>query len=381
MDFPTFDGLLRGFQQTVSTEHNLPDLTVSGGRVDAPIVVLVHGIGGNAAHWADPVSLNASSTWLFNLAADPDTHISGIGSSPPYAPGSVTSWCQLLANEGITYVTWSLTNPNDLLEFSVADAVAVLRGLEERVFAPYEADVAANGGSVPPLVILCHSRGGLVTRAALKQLGSAGVPHLRKVVTLCTPHGGSYMPRLAEDYNTTLSTSLSFDSLAQGLPGPLKRVVGGRITPLLGDMANRVRTALLHSFGTLAQGPGFVELDPTSGTMQSLVAGEQPFPNVQYHGFAGSDPTFIHFYLCELGHAFHLLATASPFLVEQIARIPGIAEQYGGLAELSHGDSAVGQESSKWPTAFGASHQVVSLNHMQALIDPALQRQVLDLIR
>ncbi len=381
MDFPTFDGLLRGFQQEIGTAHNLPDLTVSGGRVDAPVVVLVHGIGGNAMHWADPIGLSASSTWLFNLAAEPGTHVSGIGSSPPYAPGSVTSWCQTLANEGFTYVTWSLTNPNDTLDYSVADTIAVLRGLEERVFAPYEADVAANGGSVPPLVILCHSRGGLVTRAALKQLGSAGVPHLRKVVTLCTPHGGSFMPRLASDYNTTLGTSLDFDDLAQGLPGPLKHVVGKRITPLLEDMANRVRTALLHSFGTLAQGPGFAELDPASDTMHALVRDEQPLPNVQYHGFAGSDPTFIHFYLCELGRAFHLLATASPFLVEQIARIPGVGEQYGGLAELSRGDSAVGQESSKWPAAFGASHRVLSLNHMQALIDPTLQRQVLDLIR
>ena len=38
---------------------------------------------------------------------------------------------------------------------------------------------AAGGGDPPPLVLLCHSRGGLVARAALKALGAAGVPHLR----------------------------------------------------------------------------------------------------------------------------------------------------------------------------------------------------------
>jgi len=380
MDQPTFEGLLNDFQQHCSGENTLPDLAVATGRLDAPIVVLIHGIGGNAQHWADPVGLNPADTWLFDLNVQPHG-ASGLGSSPPYQPGSVTAWVQLLRNEGITAVTWSQSQPGDLIQYAVTEAVAVLSALEQRVFTLYDQDVAASGGALPPLLLLCHSRGGLVARAALKQLGSGGVPHLRKVITLCTPHHGSYMPKLADTYNSTLSNQMDFSSLGHNLPGPLGSMLGHRIDPILAELANRVREALLHSFGTLAQGPGFDELDPQSAMLQELADGEQPLPGVRYYGFGGTNPTFIHFYLCEMGHTVHLLGTASAFLVEQLARIPGVADRFGGLAELDKGDSAVGPESSTWPDAFGAPHQTFAVNHMQALIDPALQQATLQALR
>jgi len=381
MDQGTFEGLLSDFQQHCSSENNLPDLTASVGRLDAPVVVLVHGIGGNAQHWTDPISLNPNDTWLFDRNATPPTHTSGIGSSPPYQAGSVTAWGQTLHDAGISYVVWSQTHPNDLLQYSIGEAATVLTALEQHLFAPYEQDIATNGGTVPPLVILCHSRGGLVTRGALKQLGSAGVPHLRKVITLCTPHHGSFMPALADAYNNTLSNTINFSTLGHDLPGPIAHLVQGRIAPMLADVANHVRQALLHTFGVLAEGPGFDELAPASATMQALAQDEQPFPGVQYYAFGGSNPAFIDFFLIEAGRAFHLLATASPWLVEQLARIPGVANEFGGLEELSHGDSAVGPASSHWPDAYNASYQAFPVNHMQALIDPALRAATLQAIQ
>ncbi len=68
-------------------------------------------------------------------------------------------------------------------------------------------------------------------------------------------------------------------------------------------------------------------------------------------------------------------------VVEQLARIPGVADRFGGLAELDKGDSAVGPESSTWPDVFGAPHQTFAVNHMQALIDPALQQATLQALR
>jgi len=281
----------------------------------------------------------------------------------------------------MTCITWSQTRSDDLLQYAVAETTGVLAALEARVFAPYAADVAANGGTVPPLILLCHSRGGLVARAALKGLGAAGVPHLRQVVTLCTPHHGSYMPKLAATYNDTLSNAIDLGPLGHRLPGPVRAVVERRLDPLLTDLANRVRVALLHSFGTLAQGPGFLELDPQSATLTALADGEGPLPDVRYVGFGGTDPTFVHYYLCEAGQTVHLLATASAFIVEQLARLPGVADAFGGLAELSAGDSAVGAASSTWPEQFGATHQTFPVNHMGALIDPALQQAVLQALR
>ena len=161
----------------------------------------------------------------------------------------------------------------------------------------------------------------------------------------------------------------------------MRAVIERRLDPLLADLANRVRVALLHSFGTLAQGPGFPELDPQSATLVALADGESALPGVRYVGFGGTDPTFIHYYLCEAGQTVHLLATASAFLVGQIARLPGVDARFGGLAELGAGDSAVGAVSSHWPDAFGASHQTFPVNHMGALVDPALQQAVLQAIQ
>jgi pimeloyl-ACP methyl ester carboxylesterase len=380
MDQATFEGLVADFQQHCRAEQGLPDLTAVPGNPDAPVVVLIHGIGGNAQHWADPVSLNPDETWLFDLASSPKGG-DGIASSPPYAPGSARSWIQALREAGLTAVTWSQAKSDDLLQYATAEAVAVLRAIEAKVFVPLDQAAAAGSGAAPPLVLLCHSRGGLVARAALKDLGAGGVPHLQQVVTLCTPHHGSYMPKLAAAYNTTLGDAVNFDALSDRVPRPFRHLVDQRLEPLLADLANRVRVALLHSFGTLAQGPGFDELDPDSATLRSLADGETPLPGVRYAGFGGTDPTFVHFYLVLAGRAFHLLATASAFLVEQLARLPGVASAFGGLAELSAGDSAVGPESSKWPQAFNAPHQTVPLNHMQALIDPALQQAVLQTLR
>ena len=380
MDQTAFASLLDAFQQQCRGAGALPDLTATAEQPDAPIVVLIHGIGGNARHWTDPAGLDPNQTWLFDLAARPEG-ARGLAASPPYQPGSVTPWTRALADAGLTCITWSQARADDLLQFAVAEATGVLAALEAQVFAPYAADVAANGGSVPPLIVLCHSRGGLVARAALKGLGATGVPHLRQVITVCTPHHGSYMPALAATYNDTLSNAIDLSALGHNLPGPVRAVIERRLDPFLSELANRVREALLHSFGTLAQGPGFPELDPQSAALVELAEGESSLPGVRDIGFGGTDPTFIHYYLCEAGQTVHLLATASAFLVEQIARLPGVAARFGGLAELSAGDSAVGAVSSHWPDAFGASHQTFPVNHMGALVDPALQQAVLQAIR
>ena len=58
-----------------------------------------------------------------------------------------------------------------------------------------------------------------------------------------------------------------------------------------------------------------------------------------------------------------------------------VATNYGGHAEMLKGDSAVGLTSSQWPGAFRAHHQELKANHKQALVDPALQQAVLQVIR
>lgn len=381
MDQAKFESLLADFKQHSSTDNSIFDLEAKAGSYTSPLVLLVHGIGGNAQHWFDPSTMNVNDTWLFDLTSHPTTKKVGLSTSIPYQPQNVTSWTNFLNQNSITYVNFSQAKAGDLLEYATKEVVDLLTGLEEKVFQPFAQDATANNEPVPPLIILCHSRGGLVTRAALKQLGSSGTPHLKKVITLCTPHHGSFMPRLSNDYNNTLHQQLDFTHLADALPGPIRSFFKQHILDFFNDLSNQVRQALLHSFGTLAQSPGFDELIPESPTLQALKQDEQPLPGVQYYSFGGSNPTFVNFFLSLAGQTFKLLETASPLLVDMLSRIPGIHDTYGGLAELSRGDSAVSQTSSRWPDTFQALHQDLHLNHMQALVDPALQQSVLQTIR
>lgn len=380
MDQAKFEGLLREFQARCSKQHTIRDLTTVPGAANAPIVVLVHGIGGDARHWSNPAAIDPAATWLFDLDSEPPPGPTGIRTSAPYAPGSVKSFCDRLRENRISYVNFSLSRPDDLLKFGVADLVAVLRVLEQTVYEGYAQEVKA-GGQVPPLVIVCHSRGGLVTRAALAELGAAGVPHLRKVISLTTPHHGSYMPRLANDYNTRLQTAVDFSAVAQRLPFFIRPFFEQTIDRYVDTLANGMREAMLHSFGALAQGPGFEELIPGNATLSNLARTEKPLPGVQYIGIGGSNPVFVKFYLSGLGQVAYLMSGIGSFVVERIAMLPGVATTYGGLAELIKGDSAVGLQSSRWPDAFRAQHQDLSFNHMGALVNASAQEAVLQAIR
>ena len=266
MDQATFEGLLGDFRETLLADHRLVDLTVTAGRYDAPVVVLIHGIGGTSQHWTDPVGMDISDTWLFNLAAPPPAGTTGLGMSPPYQEGSVTPWSRLLGGQGMSTITWSQARPNDLLQYAAAETVALLSRLETQVFALYAGDVAATGSDPPPLILLCHSRGGLVARAALQTLGGNGVPHLGAVITLSTPHAGSYMPQLADDYNRGLSSNVDFHGLTASLPGFL----AAQVQSLLAEVANQVRQGLLHRFGSVAAGQGYDELLPGSDALTAL---------------------------------------------------------------------------------------------------------------
>lgn len=72
MDQAKFESLLSDFKQNVNSENSIFDLALQPGSFQSPIVLMVHGIGGNARHWSDPVSLNVNDTWLFDLNSHPD---------------------------------------------------------------------------------------------------------------------------------------------------------------------------------------------------------------------------------------------------------------------------------------------------------------------
>ncbi|GAC1551337.1 MAG: hypothetical protein NVS2B7_27320 [Herpetosiphon sp.] len=379
MDQSGWVQLLGNFENTFRAQHPGSDLAAVAGQVGAPLVVLVHGIGGEARHWSDPVGLSTGATWLFDpdAAPPPAPREISVTQSPPYKAGAVTTWCQALSNQQMSYLNWSQSDPDDRLDIAVQELVGILSAVEEQLFAPQAQD-GTTDSPVPSLVLLCHSRGGLVARAALKQLGKAGVPHLQKVLTLSTPHGCSYMPKLSNDYEATLRHYLDFSFLKKQIPGWL---VPPQLDAVLSLLTGNVSSSLLRTFGAPAQGVGFQELVPGSAMLRALAENEQPLPGVQYMGFGGSNPTFIKFFVEVVGWSLPGVPIASALIVNQLIRVlPEVATAYGNLAELDAGDSAVSLASSRWPAVFGATHQNLPFNHMQALVHGPVQQAVVGAI-
>jgi triacylglycerol esterase/lipase EstA (alpha/beta hydrolase family) len=283
-----------------------------------------------------------------------------------------------LSANGLSWVNFRQAQSQGVLQIAVDELKTILSGLEQVVYAAF----ATVGESGPPLVLLCHSRGGLVTRLALKQLGSAGIPHLSKVITLHTPHHGSYMPKLCNDYNNLVNGKIKFNNvISSDLPEPIRTLVNDLIGHRIVDLENMMATFLKGTFGTEPSGVGFDELIPNSQTLQDLTQDEQPWPGVQYYSFGGSQPKFVAVYVGIAGQVLHLLDVMGGFLLDRLLEQPEIQQLYGGLAELEKGDSAVSLVSSHWPANFQATHQDFPINHMQALIHQPLQNEVLQIIK
>ncbi len=381
MEQAAFEQLLNSFQTQVQTTHPLQEFTVTAGQPDKPIVIVVHGIGGNARHWSDPAGVSVNETWLFNTEANPP-HQNGqfLIYSPTYQPNQIRSWTQLLTQNNLSVVNFSQSNSQDRLELAVDELKAILDGLEKIVYAAF---TSAGETNPPPLIILGHSRGGLVTRAALKQLqAEASVPvQLKKVITLCTPHQGSYMPKLSNDYNYIINNKIDFSQLGRVLPAPLVALMHSSIDKLLNDVAGKVSDALKHSFGAMPTGVGFDELIPGSPMLTDLAQNEQALAGVQYYGFGGNKPVITSLFMSIAGQVVHLMGVAGGFLMGELGKIPEVHSNYGGLAELSQGDSSVALSSSVWPAQFSAPQQNFPINHMQALIYQPLQDAVISIIR
>jgi pimeloyl-ACP methyl ester carboxylesterase len=131
-----------------------------------PLAVFIHGIGVNADFWTDPSRAKVLGG-KYPLAI-----------LLPEATAVVTSYADL-SRIGFSVLTWSQSRPAGPIESAVAELRAILTE-----YSRY----ARNG-----IVLVGHSRGGLVARKYLEDCG----PAPRLVVTIATPHRGTSLARWA----------------------------------------------------------------------------------------------------------------------------------------------------------------------------------------
>lgn len=360
-----------------------------------PVVILVHGLGGDRNDWMNPFQ---DRNWPFEHGRKPEEQDMGAHSGPPIAkmPGLDTryffsprlagnargaggsddrSWWHALAGAGLTLFTYSqvagLLMP--LGQGPVAELKRFMEALQKDVLS--DSTYAAR-----PVIILAHSRGGLISRAYLSDPEVKGdragrFPAVGGLITLSTPHQGSSMGLLDDKIIDFLD---KMDKLVPELPND----VGSKLVATLKAKVD----AYVGATGD--------ELEPDSPFFRALVAQEPPKPGIRFISVGGTSSRFLRVYFWTFspdsllprkgddGKAvFRWKAVpieakgASPFPDGLPLKVLGL-----DLEEImpGRGDGLVAEKRSRFPAALKTEeHLPVALSHAEELWDPTLQAVVI----
>ncbi|MFT3923784.1 MAG: hypothetical protein QM778_14725 [Myxococcales bacterium] len=365
------------------------DCTASAPDPSLPIVVLLHGMGGNSLDMTAPAAnypgLSFNRSAMFPFYKDEGLHF--VPSVLPAArfyldppAGPLTSWNTALKAAGFTTITYTQSGPliaNDVLQLTLL----VTQVLTTGSFA----GVPLLGFRV---AFVAHSRGGLVARSFLTGAGAGFLARFTSLITLHSPNSGSGVASIAGTVATLLTRAATAFTGA-GLPAGAVLA-----TALAGMVLN----------------PSRAELIPGNPTLAAIAAAE-PVAGVTYHTFGGistdfarlwadiytPDSTIPFFFPLVPFPLFHwgstpvvvgvplniatfvpaVLAAPTPLITELMAVATALAVATPDIAPGA-GDLLVSDARARLP--FSASHTTNLLNHLEALSDPTLQAQVVAIL-
>jgi hypothetical protein len=328
-----------------------------------PVVVLLHGGGGSIYHMTAPGSVWFSepgvpaSRYNYNYTAPLPVYQDlgwqaypgvGLHHFSTDSLKSVRSWRSFLSSQGYRTVTYSQLDPNGFLARPLAELGPVLDAVRSRF----------PGAKI---VLLGHSRGGLLIRKYLKDNAGnpARVGGIVGVITLHSPHQGSSVANLA-----AAKTAIE--------------LIAGGLAPIVAGALFGVRT-LLDSLGY------YLELSVGGPFLTALANGEGPLPGVSYFTYGGTSvrlgrivgwwhmpesswpqwrwPPFHHVIR---GDEEGLLRLLTAWVYSPLTAFPEMRNYVGDM--LTTGETA------RLPFSV---HRTNYVNHAEALWDPNLQQQVL----
>jgi pimeloyl-ACP methyl ester carboxylesterase len=285
-----------------------PDIKSQKGSPDKPACVFAPGLGMDSAIWAAPSEARILGG-LFPLGKvyrDPD----------------LRTLYHDLAERGHTVVTWSPRRPVGPIEEVVKELYSVIeftRGIQS-------ADI----------ILIGHSRGGLVSRIALPRILESGVS-IKALVTIASPHHGSSMARWA----SLLAPLAEF--VDRYIPKKEHRAFTNAVKRVLGFLASK----------------GVRELLPDSELIMSL---EDKKPAGLYClSVGGTNPALVE--------------------INNYLRIPGTLQKVVPKGILppemvdGKGDCLVTDESAVLP--YADEHLTFYKNHIRILTDPEPREEIL----
>ncbi len=285
------------------------DIRFKKGDSRLPLAVFIHGMGVNADFWTDPSRakvLGGKYPLRILLARDME---------------QVTSYSDL-AQLGFGVMTWSQSRPAGPIQAAVSE----LRGILEKY------SVHCRNG----VLLICHSRGGLVARKYLEDEGCRP----RMMMTIATPHAGTSMAKWA-----------AFIS-------PLASALEQMIDNLGRREADTTFRRVLRFLGS----SGLQELLPGSAFYAGLK--DLKKDDTRYISIGGTDPDLLK-----------AVAVPLPELLMKIIPEKIFPEEMRNGC----GDGLVTAASSVLP--YGDKHKIFHLNHASLLFDKNVRNFIVESVR
>jgi pimeloyl-ACP methyl ester carboxylesterase len=291
------------------------DIASHQGSINKPVIVFIHGLGMDKNIWINPSdSRILAGTFplkiLLNRRASQDR------------AGVIATLYDDLEQRDYNLITWSQQRPAGPIASVVKEMHQIIK--------------AANELSQTGIILVGHSRGGLIAR---KYLSATKDTSVKGLLTIATPHTGS--------------------SIA-GISRYVAPVVA-LIEPFIPAGSRGSRSFAMKRTMEFLKSRALKELLPGSSFFQSLDDG--PLAWVSYTSAGGTNPTL-----------FTISDYSFPDMFEKV--IP--AHLYPEELKQGRGDGLVSAESSKLP--WTNEHHVFPFNHAEILFDEGVRDRMVRII-
>ena len=333
------------------------DVASYSGNDRKPAVILIHGLGMDRWIWEDPSRsriLGGSLPISFLLTRTPSKKDCGYSEKKPLSllrglttgssPRSLRTIFHELRGKDFPVITWSQKRPVGPLEVAVAELSEVV---------PIAKKLSRNG-----IILIGHSRGGLIARKYLMDNGSM----IKGLFTLSAPHSGSSIARLTE-YVSPLVSAIS----------PFFRK---------SSHTSKLRTAAKRVIEFLSS-KGVKELLPDSKLFRDLL--DQKQQGVFCMTIGGTSPSLFCLYRWKWEIAEDNSRRRWFLSPEKIFSIPDILEKIMPEAFIPDeirqglGDGLVTAESSR--ISWCGNHHTFPCNHAEILFDRRVRNAVMNAVR
>jgi pimeloyl-ACP methyl ester carboxylesterase len=274
------------------------------GQKGKPAILLIHGLAASRMHWTNP-----GATWsiknghyLTDWKPKPQSGTSMVPAVKGF-PRSFKlskenkkafengSFWKRLTDEGFTVATW---NQLPCADSTDQPSTECLNGdtFDKAYPTAKEALAYLASKTDEDIVLIAHSRGGLLGRKLLKE-SDAELPALKRVklfITLHTPHKGSSVATSGNAFQEKLKDPASAIDL-DFVPKDLRK----KAKDLLPEVGKKLSSALGYA-AVLAGLSGAKELDANGPLIKGLEAGEKKRPGVRYVTFGGNSPRTVRLF-------------------------------------------------------------------------------------